>query len=170
VIGMFDYRSDCNHRSAILNGKTATFHRTAWEKILIIMIKDSADPQARDYFHVSWVVRKNQGWTKKIPILMFRYLLPLNVGDHHGSVLQDVLVSKLGSLASTRHESVPRACTRIEAPAVTDLDSPDFVVRIVSKKELRFAVVDVRGSDVFLTKSGCRRQDVFVGSSCTYRR
>ena len=71
---------------------------------------------------------------------MFRYLLPLTVGDHYGSVLQDILICKLRGLALTRQESVTRGCTRFEAPAVAHLDSPDLVFRIVSKKELRLAV------------------------------
>lgn len=96
-------------------------------------------------------------------------MTPSIVEDHHGSVFQDILVGKLRSPAYTRRKSVTRGCTRIEAPAMTDLDSPNFVVRIVSKKELRLVVVGVRGSDVLLTRSGYCRQDVFVGSwlKCT---
>jgi hypothetical protein len=76
------------------------------------------------------------------------------IGDHDSSVRQNFLVSQLRSTALADQMSETRSSTRIEAPAVSDLNSPEFSLGVVSEKELWFGLEVVGGSKIFLIQSG----------------
>jgi hypothetical protein len=74
--------------------------------------------------------------------------------DHAGSVHQKMLIGQFRSLAVAPQQSDTGRSTGVEIPAVTDLDSPGFILEVVGEKELRLASEVVRSSDIFWTWLG----------------
>jgi hypothetical protein len=76
------------------------------------------------------------------------------VMDHAGNVHQKMLIGQFRSLAVAPQQSDTGRSTGVEIPAVTDLDSPGFILEVVGEKELRLASEVVRSSDIFWTWLG----------------